>query len=99
MTTTVDTEADIELAPSFFADEKEWLKQFGLEGLAGDLVEWGSVELDQTTSLLAVGDGCRSSLAAEDLDALHQKGQTDPLKFPFNHIGRINSEKVKHFLV
>lgn len=61
MTTTGDTDADVELGEVVGAGDQEGLVQLGAQDLLAEQLEGLAVDADQTVALLALGDRCETT--------------------------------------
>lgn len=68
VTTTGDTDTDVEAGELVEADNEQGLVDLGSENGRLNELERAAVDLDQTLSGLGVGDSCRISLLAEALN-------------------------------
>lgn len=68
VTTTGDTDTDVEAGELVKTDDQERLVDLGSENGGLNELERAAVDLDQTLSGLGVGDSCRISLLAEALN-------------------------------
>lgn len=73
-TSTLDTDADIEVAKLVLSNNQDGLKDLEAEGFRLNVLNGLSIDLDQTTALLGVGNGgCR--LFPEKMKENEQYGQ------------------------
>lgn len=67
VTTTGDTHSDVDVGELVKTNQDQWLVNLESEDLWLNKGDWGTVDLDQTLTLLDVGNSCGRLLLTEGL--------------------------------
>lgn len=70
MTTSLDTNADIQISEALLSEDKDWLEDLQTENLRLDKVEGDTVYTDHALAGLAVGNGGGGLLATIALNGI-----------------------------
>ena len=77
VTTTLDTDADVDLTVPVGAEEEDRLPNLETESLRLDKLDWDTVDLDEALALLNKCDGNSLTLTSECLNRFHGPWEND----------------------